>query len=265
MDTFDNISDFIDYDVNNHFFELDDKRSSVMRCKCGHEKWEHIKPYNESYAKYYLTNIPQCVEKYGFCKTLLVRREVIHIKHIFTEVFVRKTVDIQKYLDKIKWSLFDYLEYMTNRLRKVHHFSREYISDINEIVKSDRNRFFSTIELYRGLDCVIALDFDGLVTETPFNELYKRCIETCRTEICSANPEIKKEWFDNKNLPLPNKINTCKGELKKINKLIDLNQKNDYVFYIDNEKEYLEFAWLFGIQTYIYEKNKIKCFSLKSR
>lgn len=67
-----------------------------------------------------LTNIPQDVDNYGFCKTLVVRREVIHIKHIFTEVFVRKTIDIQKYLNKIDWNLFDYMEYMTNRLRRVH-------------------------------------------------------------------------------------------------------------------------------------------------
>ena len=46
--------------------------------------------YSECCAQAYLTDIPQDVEKYGFCKTLAVRREVIHIKHIFTEVFVRK-------------------------------------------------------------------------------------------------------------------------------------------------------------------------------
>ena len=57
--------------------------------------------YSECYAQAYLTDIPQYVEKYGFCKTLAVRREVIHIKHIFTELFVRKTIDIQKFLNKI--------------------------------------------------------------------------------------------------------------------------------------------------------------------
>ena len=221
--------------------------------------------YSECYAQAYLTDIPQDVEKYGFCKTLAVRREVIHIKHIFTEVFVRKTIDIQKYLDKIDWSLFDYMEFMTNRLRKVHYFSRDYINDINEIVKADRDRFFPTIQLYKGLNCIIALDFDGVVTENSFSELYKLCIERCKTEICSANPEIKESWFEVRNLALPNKIKSCKGKIKKISKLIELNQKNDYVFYIDNEKEYLEFAWLFGIQTYIYENKQIKYFSLKSK
>jgi hypothetical protein len=221
--------------------------------------------YTACYAQAYLTDIPQDVEKYGLCKTLAVRREVIHIKHIFTEIFVRKTIDIQKYLDKIEWNLFDYMEYMTNRLRKVHYFSREYINDVNEIVKADRDRFFPTIQLYKGLNNIIALDFDGVVTEKSFTELYRLCVERCKTEICSANPEVKESWFDVRNLPLPNKINACKGKLKKISKIIELNQNNDYVFYIDNEKEYLEFAWLFGLQTYIYENKQIKYFSLKSK
>jgi hypothetical protein len=212
----------------------------------------------------YLTDMPQSIEKYGFCKVLAVRKEVIHIKHIFTEIFVRKTVDIQKYLDKIQWNLFDYMEYMTNRLRKIHYFSREYINDVNQIVKADKD-FFPTIQLYKGLKNVIVLDFDGVVTKKSFTELYKLCIERCKTEICSANPNVKNSWFDIRNLPLPNKIYPCKGKLKKISKLIELNQKNDYVFFVDNEKEYLEFAWLFGIKTYIYENNKIKYFSLKSK
>lgn len=213
----------------------------------------------------YLTNIPQEVEQYGLCKTLLVRREVIHIKHILTEIFVRKSIDINKYLNKIDWALFDYMEYITNRLRNVHKFSREYVNDFNNIVKLNRDRFFPTIELYGGLNNIIALDFDGVVTEKSFVDLYKLCIERCPTQICSANPEVRESWFEFKNLPLPQKINSCKGKIKKINKLIELQQKYDYVFYVDNEREYLEFAWIFGIQTYLYNNREIKYFSLNTR
>lgn len=213
----------------------------------------------------YLTNIPQRVEKYGFCKTLVVRREVIHIKHIFTEIFVRKTIDIQKYLDKIDWALYDYMEYMTNRMRRIHCFNRGYVNDINKIVKSDRDKFFPVIQLYHGLKNVIVLDFDGVVNENSFAELYKLCLNRCRTEICSANPEIKESWFHSRNLPLPDKINSCKGKVKKIKKLIELGKKNDHVFYVDNEKECLTFAWIFGIKTYIYKDRKIKYFTLKSK
>jgi alkyl sulfatase BDS1-like metallo-beta-lactamase superfamily hydrolase len=89
----------------------------------------------------YLTNIPQDVEKYGLCKTLLVRREVIHLKHILTELFVRKTFDVQTHLEYLDWSILQYIEHITNRMRKVHHFSRTYTNNINDIVKQERDRF----------------------------------------------------------------------------------------------------------------------------
>ena len=213
----------------------------------------------------YLTEMPQSLSEYGICKTLLVRREVIHIKHILTEVFVRKSVNIEKYLTKLGWSLFDYMEHLTNRLRNVHHFTRQYYNDVNRIVKSDRDNFFPTIELYNGLNLLIALDFDGVVTENSFKDLYQLCLDRCNTVIVSANPEIKESWFDNKNYNKPNKIYSCKGKIKKINKLIELSKYYDYIFYIDNEIEYLEYAWLFGIQTYHYDNKKIKYFTLKTK
>jgi len=213
----------------------------------------------------YLTNIPQEIDEFGFCKVLCVRREVIHIKHILTEVFVRKTIDIRKYLDLIGWDLFEYMEYLTNRLRRVHHFSREYKNNLNNIVKNDRDKFFPTLQLLHGLDNIIVLDFDGVTTKNSFKELYELCLQRNNTVICSANPTVSEEWFNKRKYPLPDKIYVCKGKIQKIKQLIEIQKKHDYVFYVDNEKEYLEFAWLFGIQTYIYENNKIVYFTLKTK
>jgi hypothetical protein len=213
----------------------------------------------------YLTNIPQSIEKYGLCKTLAVRHETIHLKHILTETFVRKSINLENYLNKINLSVYDYVEHITNRMRRIHYFNRNYTNDINQIVKSDRTNFFPTFELYKGLNNLIVLDFDGVVTETSFYELYKLCIGRGKVEICSANPTVENSWFINRNLPTPNRIHACKGKLKKINCLINLSKKYDYVFYVDNEKEYLEYAWLFGIQTFIYQHGKIKSFSLNSK
>jgi len=213
----------------------------------------------------YLTNIPQDVEEYGFCKTLLVRREVIHIKHILTEVFDRQSIDINKYINKLDISLFDYMKIMTNRLRDVHHFSRNYTNDINEIVKSSRDRFFPTLNLYQCLNNVIILDFDGVVTDKNFRRLYELCISRCNVIICSANPTITEDYFIKNNLSIPNHIYSCKGKVKKINTLIYLQKIYDYVFYVDNEIEYLEYAWLFGLQTFHYTKGCIKYFSLKTK
>lgn len=43
----------------------------------------------------YLTDIPQEYEEKGFAKVLLVRHEIIHLKHILTEIFVRKTINVR--------------------------------------------------------------------------------------------------------------------------------------------------------------------------
>lgn len=213
----------------------------------------------------YLTDIPELVTEYGLCKTLAVRREVIHIKHIFTEVFVRKTIDIDKYLNYLDMSLFRYMEIMTNRIRSVHHFSREYVNDPNVIVKADRDKFFPTMELLSGLKNVIALDFDGVITKRQFSKLYELCVEREHTVVCSANPTITPEYFERRDLSLPTAIYSMKGKRQKINKLIELQSRYDYVFYVDNEPEYLEFAWLFGIQTYHWNGNQIKYFTMKSK
>lgn len=213
----------------------------------------------------YLTGIPQENEKYGLCKTLIVRREIIHIKHIFTEIFVRKSIDIHFFLNKLDLCLFDYMEVLTNKIRKIHHFSRLYRHDFNNIVKLEKCSFFKSVNLYDGLNNIIVLDFDGVVTENNFRDLYNLCIERCRTVICSANPTIKEEWFIKKGLPLPYKIYSCKGKIQKINTLLDINKKYDNVFYVDNEEEYLKYAWLFGVKTYHYNDNKIKYFTLKTK
>lgn len=213
----------------------------------------------------YLTNIPVSVNQYGFCKTLAVRREVIHIKHIFTEIFVRKTIDIEKYLNKLDISLFEYMEVMTNRIRNVHYFSRDYNHYCNRIVKSDRDKFFPTMELLEGLNKLIVLDFDGVTTENKFRELYELCCNRENVEICTANPTVSNEWFDKKGMTRPKNINAMKGKIKKIKRLIELHKKHDYIFYIDNEIEYLEYAWIFGMQTYHWDGIEIKYFSMKSK
>ena len=214
----------------------------------------------------YLTNIPQNTEEYGFCKVLNVRHEVIHWKHIFTEIFVRNTIDIYKYLLYLNMDLYQYIFYYTNQLRKIHHFTRLYTNNINDIVKSERSSFFKLIDLLKGNNNTIILDFDGVCTNTFFkNNLYKLCIERCNVIICTANPNVTNDWFIKNNLTIPHKIHSCRGKKSKIKRLIELNKKYDYCFYIDNEQEYLEYAWIFGLKTFIYKNNKITHFTMKTQ
>lgn len=213
----------------------------------------------------YLTGIPQEMEEFGLCKTYMVRHEIIHIKHIMTEIFAKKAIDIQKYLDIIGWSLMDYMEYLTHRIRHIHYFDRGFRNSIDEIIKNERGYFFKDIALYDGFNNVIALDFDGVVTENSFRELYDLCLDRCKTVICSANPTITEDYFHKREMRLPKEINSRKGKVAKIKCLIELMKKHENVFYVDNEIEYLTIAWLFGIKTYHYRHGKIYNFSLKRR
>lgn len=213
----------------------------------------------------YLTGIPQEMEEHGLCKTLLVRNEVINIKHIFTEIFIRKSISIDCVLKKFDISLIEYIEYITNRLRRIHKLSRQYKADMDTIVKSDRKSFFPTLELYNGLKNVIVLDFDGVCTSNNFIELYELCISRCDVVICSGNPTITEGWFAKHNMSIPGKIYACKGKTAKFKKLLEIQKKYDNCFYIDNEAEYLVPAWCIGMKTFIWKHNKIKNFSMHTK
>lgn len=214
----------------------------------------------------YLTNIPSSANDYGISKVLAVRSEIIHIKHIFTSIFVRKDIDIESYLNSLNMPLKSYMEYMTNRIRKIHHFSRKYtVHCPDKIPKHRFDNFFPSINFLNGLNNCIILDFDGVVTDKKFEHLYNLCIERSQVHICSANPTITEEWFKKRNLPLPFKIHSMKGKIKKIKRLFFIQEKYDNVFYIDNETKYLEYAWLFGLKTYHWNGKQIKYFSLNHK
>lgn len=211
----------------------------------------------------YLTNIPQDGESWGLCKTLLCRRESIHIKHLLTEIFVRKSIDISDKLDYMNISFFDYIEFLTNRLRAIYKFDRKYSWGVNEIVDYNKQRFFPSIESTSQLKTKIILDFDGVITKKCFKDLYLLCVQRCDTIICSANPTITEDWFVKRGYTLPKNIYPNKGKLKKIKKLFDLAKRNDFLYYVDDETEYLEYAYIFGITTYLYRDKCIKYFTLQ--
>ena len=227
---------------------------------------DKIANFNKFDESKYLTGIPQEMEEHGLCKTMIVRNEIINIKHILTEVFVRRSISLEGgILKKFDISLVEYIEYITNRLRRIHKFSRQYRAPIDEIVKSDRKSFFPTLWLYNGLKNVIVLDFDGVCTANNFRELYELCIARCEVVICSANPTVTDGWFEKRGMSLPAKIYACKGKTAKFKKLLEIQKKYDNCFYIDNEAEYLAPAWCIGMKTFIWKNNKIKHFSMHTK
>lgn len=214
----------------------------------------------------YLESLPDELNRVdGISKVFVVRQEIIHLKHIFTEIFVRKNIDINTYLNRIEYSMFDYMEIMTNRMRYIHNIDRFFNQDVEKILKSNRKKFFPTVDLYKDLNNVIVLDFDGVITSKKFRKLYDLCIKRSKVIVCSANPSITEDWFINRNLSLPDSICSLKGKVKKIKKLIEIQKYYDFVFYVDDEIEYLEYAWLFGIHTFRYDNKEIKSFSLNSK
>ncbi|MFW5847493.1 MAG: hypothetical protein ACOCVF_01050 [bacterium] len=215
----------------------------------------------------YLTNIPNRNKVYGLCKTMMVRKEVIHLKHILTEIFVRKTILIEEMLGVLNLNLFQYMEIITNKLRRVHKISREYEESFNRIIKTSNDSITRQLNLFQQLNGKLVFDFDGVLTDKNFIRLYLYFHDkfNIKTIVCSGNPTITSEWFIKRNLPLPTKIYANKGKIKKIKKLIELSKKNDFLFFIDNETDYLDYAWIFGIKTYHWNGKKIKYYTLKTK
>lgn len=219
-------------------------------------------------AENYLTGIPQEMEKYGLCKTLLVRREMIHIKHILTEVMVRKTINLNEQLSHIGWDAMMWFEHLTNRMRRIHRLPRSWTKDFSEFPKVGRNRFFPLLDFLKHdeISITIALDFDGTITNKRFWPLYELCVARAKTVVCTANPTVTNEWFEKKGLSLPNKIYACKGKTAKLNCLVQIANSQDFTLFVDNEpKPYLNVAWLMGVYTFHFANGLINNYSLKTK
>ena len=111
----------------------------------------------------------------------------------------------------------------------------------------------------------VVLDFDGVVTDKRFSDFYTRIRLNHNTKCCSANPEVTEERFHKLGLLAPEEIHSMKGKIKKIRRLLNLQEKYDMMFYIDDETEYLDYAWLFGIKTYHWNGRQIKEYTRKTK
>ena len=221
----------------------------------------------------YLTDIPNHAQNYGFTKTLIVRMEEIALKHIETEIFVRKNINIIPMLSEINKTLFDYCTFMNERRRRIFRFSREIrVKDINNIVGLDKGSLFKTLDLYNNnmKNCII-FDYDGVVSDSKFKKLYNYIVDKygkssgiARIFINSANPDITKETLEKKGLSQPDFIFANKGKKKKINRFLQISKKYDNTFLIDDEELYLIYGWIFGLKTFRWDRRKeqIKVFNL---
>lgn len=214
----------------------------------------------------YLQNMPQELSKYGLCKTLYTRWETIRIKHVLTDVFVKKKIDINDFylmLLNLDLDFPDYISFLINQLRKLYKITRKFDCDINSINKNIS--LFSNLDAYKSLNNVIVLDFDGVITKRSFKFLYDILYGKCKIIVCTANPVVTNDWFINHDFKVPFKIEACKGKKAKIKRLIEIKKRYDNVFYVDNEEIYLKYAYIFFIKTFHYCNGKIKPYTLNTK
>lgn len=179
----------------------------------------------------YLQNIPNELTGVGIQKVLLVRREMIHLKHIRKEIFINRTVDINNILEELGLSLFEYIQFMSNRERQIFKINRNYqLDNINEVVKSSET-FGSISKLYKSVENV--------------------------EYICTENIDIlNHQWFT--------QLVSGFTISSSISYILSSLQKNKIVIVVSNDKKLLTTCWCFGAKTFYNANNKVQHFSLKT-
>lgn len=220
----------------------------------------------------YLTDMPSDIMNgYGISKVLMTRRETIYIKHIMKNLFVYgQEEQLNNMLINLQFkSLFQYMEFLTNKLRSIYKITRKYtVNEVDDIVKVNRESICPTLELYKRLNPIVILDFDKTITNKKFHSFMTYLIEqNYRIIINSANPQedviqnylIKNDLYSDKI-----KIYANKGKQKKIVRLKDIYNRNMMkpIFYIDDEEEYLNYGNLLFMHCYKYTSDgKIKSYT----
>ncbi|WP_448377754.1 HAD family hydrolase [Fervidobacterium sp.] len=213
--------------------------------------------------KYYLNFdvLPSDVEKelifLGIPKLLFVRNEIIHVKHLLKEVFVKKNKSYLKHV--LKYSdLVAYANFMTNRIRKILKFPRIINVRPSEINKDAYKNFYRMLSqhLKEEFKLSICIDFDHTITKFPefyrfVHEQIKKYPKNHRLYIISANNKESITGFIEKHkLPRPNDILGQKkdGKVEALKKII---KNSHFTIFVDNEREYCEIAHVFGAYAYL--------------
>lgn len=212
----------------------------------------------------YLVGLPtDTINKYGLSKTLLTRRETIYLKHIMKNIFIYgNEEELNEKIRKLQFkSQFQYMKYLTDRLRGIYKLPRSFrVDSADDFVKNQRNNLIPVLQNYKQLNPIIIIDFDRTITNKRFHSLYKYLLDNkFRIIINSANPseETICNYLIKYGLPFPQSIYANKGKKNKITKLKDIAMKHTrrIMFYIDDELEYLEYGCLLGMYCYEYSKN----------
>jgi hypothetical protein len=205
----------------------------------------------------YLTNMPSDVlNNYGLTKTLLTRRETIFLKHVLKNTFVYGSEkEFEEILTTLKFkSPFEYMSYMTNRLRGIYKLPRHYaVENVDDIVKQSRHSFFKTIELYAKVDPVFVLDYSSVVMNKQFHPVYTHLAKNFRTIIVSdkiGRSEVECYLAEN-GLPLTRHI-FGKNKITRLRN-IGFTYTKKVLFYLDDDNRCLNLATILAMHCYRYQ------------
>lgn len=214
----------------------------------------------------YLTDMPRDLVTYGICKTLMVRRETIYLKHILKNIFIYNFEHRQEILDNLNFSdPFVYFEFLTNKLRMIYKLSRHFEYDPNIIVKLDRNSIVPICELYQQLNPLFIVDFDKTLTKKQFHKWYSVLCRSGQVVVNSANPDEERisNYINKHDLPRPKKICANPGVKKKITRLKNLcfNNMTRPQFCFDDEAYFLDHAIFLGMYAYQIRNGKLHSYT----
>lgn len=218
----------------------------------------------------YLKNLTdKMINEHGLCKVLYVRKESIHMKHVLKRFFVSGNPTILEWatgeiLERLNMSLFQYIAYITDKMRFVNKISRDIqLEHPSELIGMTWRNAPTAIKVYDPLHPIMLIDFDKVVTNEYFRKNYfQYMMATYKTVIVTANPStdilayIKKNYSDYKGKV---EIIQRKGMDQKIIALKEFAIKNvKYpIFYFDDEDYYLDHGLFLFMHPYKVKKNKV--------
>ena len=214
----------------------------------------------------YLSNLPtEICNQTGLSKVLITRRETIRLKHLLKNLFVCNLFTQDDLVKKLRFmqfkDLFQYMEFLSNRLRGIYDYPRAFkVDNADKIVKQKNNEFTNIIRLYETANPIAILEFDRTTTNPKFHSLYRWLTESIQISVIinteNANKDAVLTYLNRFQLKKPKEICNNKGKQKYMTSLKNLviRHYNRPIFYVDNEAENIEYANLLFCQSYEYTR-----------
>ena len=214
--------------------------------------------------KYYLQFIPNSAMFYGLTKVLMVRKFVIHLKHVFKYVFCKSSKEkINKIFNIIDYDVFDYMGYMTQHLRLILKIDRASSLYPKQVLKH-QDSLFRDLEFYSAYNGILCIDLETIdsaflgIILAKFTSIKIVLFYTSNNADLVENTPITNKL--KKQLRLTNKeVRWVKYRNPKgyVNSILGLQQKHKYVTIVTPLTSTAELLWICGVNVYTPSINKV--------